>query len=272
MKVINLSLVPILFMSNYAYADFPEPQYAVHITNFTRSVKDISVGGFKNLNFPIAVLSGPTEENFYYSQYTTFEHPTKDDEGFYYGIQPHSNGKARVLFSYFGKKGRVTDKAHCSAGADGGSGVSCNTVNIPFSIGTIYNFNAVLTNETEQENFWEGYVTDTITNVRTKIGSWATPKSIGYLSGLGAGFIEDYIGIGNCSDIPSTTAYFGAGTSVVTPTTTNRLDIDPAYKVGVCADHVKFTSFLNEYGGLTIMQKAGDNFDGNSNTENSKKR
>ncbi len=104
------------------------------------------------------------------------------------GIQPKGNGQASAIFSFFGKKARVIDNTHCSGGADGGSGVSC-AVTVPFQLGVEYHFTAKLVKEDANENVWEGIISTAGKNDSTKIGSWATPKSMEYLSGHSIGFI-----------------------------------------------------------------------------------
>lgn len=252
-----LTAVALMALSQISHADFTTTQWGVHITNFTGSVPQKPKDGFKNMVHSISVVSGPLQEKLYYAQYQNFNNPTADNEGYYYGIQPKGSGQAQVLFSYFGKGARVIDTAHCSAGADGGSGVSCNTVRIPFALGVIYDFNVVLVSETGSENLWEGYVTDTSSNVRTKIGAWTTPKTIGYLSGSSIGFIEDYVGIKSCVEVPATSAYFGPGTSRISDSIVARGTIDAPYKVGVCAGKVDFSSQTHDGGGRTIIQAQG---------------
>ncbi len=244
-----------------SYAGFPDTQWAVHITNFTGSFPAKPKEGFKNLSFSISVLSGPLTEKFYYSQYINFNSPTSDNEAYYYGIQPAGNGQALIIFSYFGKAGRAIDIDHCSSGADGGNGITCNTVKIPFALGNTYDFLAVLTEETASENLWEGYVTDAATQEKVKIGAWATPKTLGYLSGSNIGFIEDYTGIKNCAEIPATSAYFSAGTSQLDANTIATSVVNKAYKVGVCAHSVNFSSFIDERGGISIIQNDGEDND-----------
>ena len=250
-------LILLLTLTSSVYAGFVNTQYAVHITNFEGYIPNKPEGGFTNLNYPIAVLSGPLEESFYYSQYVNFNSPTSDDNGFYFGIQPLDNGRARVLFSYFGSGGRITDKKHCSEGADGDNGISCTEVEIPFKLGTSYKFSIMLLKQTYSDNFWEGYVTDMSTNIKTQIGAWSTPKEIGFLSDSSIGFIEYYMGIDSCADIPATSAYFGAGNSKLDPSSISKGTIDAAYSVGVCKNLVEFSSFADIDEGITIVQKKG---------------
>ncbi|RQU48880.1 hypothetical protein DF143_37505 [Burkholderia cenocepacia] len=256
-NIYYLTVFALLLLSQTSHADFTTTQWGVHITNFTGSVPQKPKDGFKNMTHPISVVSGPLEEKLYYAQYQNFNTPTSDNEGYYYGIQPKGGGIAQVLFSYFGKGARSIDTAHCSSGADGGNGVSCNTVRIPFALGVIYNFDIVLASETSSENLWEGYVTDTSSNVKTKVGAWTTPKTIGYLSGSSIGFIENYVGIKSCAEIPATSAYFGPGTSRIADSVIARGAINAPYKVGVCAGKVSFSSQTHDGGGRTIIQAQG---------------
>ncbi|MFM0069383.1 carbohydrate-binding protein [Paraburkholderia aspalathi] len=259
----------LLIFYQTANAEFSSTQWGVHISNFTGSVPQKPKDGFRNLTYPINVASGPLEEKFYYSQYVSFNNPTAESEGFYYGIQPQGNGTAQVIFSYFGKGARVIDTAHCSTGADGGNGVSCNKVKIPFRLGVIYNFNAILSSESATENSWEGSVTDTSTNIKTDIGAWTTPKAIGYLSGSSIGFIEDYVGIRSCAEIPATSAYFGPGASQISASVFAKGSINAPYKVGVCSGNVNISSQVHDDGGRTIIQGQGQDLNTGGNTTGS---
>ncbi|CRY44925.1 DUF3472 domain-containing protein [Burkholderia pseudomallei] len=232
-------------------------QYGVHVVNFFGNFKEKPPEGFRNLTYPINILYGPNERKLYYAQYVMFNEATHGKGAFYYGIQPQGGGEAFVLFSFFGKNARVVDAKHCSEGADGGEGVTCNTVKIKFKFGVIYDFSVELVGEGVNENIWEGSVFDTSTREKIKIGSWATPKSIGYLSGLSSGFIEDFVGVDRCSDIPATSAYFGPGVSQIAESRTAKGTIDSPFGVGVCNGKVKFSSESHDDGGRTITQERG---------------
>ncbi|HHT2664600.1 TPA: DUF3472 domain-containing protein [Citrobacter freundii] len=246
-----------LFLPGYTNAAFPTEQYAVHITNFSGRIPETPAEGWQEISHAIRINAGPASESMYYAQYVSFSTATDDDEGYYYGIQPQGNGRALVLFSYFGKGGQPVDTQHCSQGADGGEGVSCDTVVIPFKYGENYIFSAKLIGETKNENIWEGSVVAASTNVRTKLGSWGTPKSIGYLSGQSIGFIEAYMGIRSCADIPATSAYFSPGKAARTDHSIVTGNIIETYPVGVCDGKVAFHASAEAIGGITLTQSKG---------------
>ena len=173
------------------------------------------------------------------------------------GLQPKSNGQASAIFSFFGKGARVIDNTHCSDGADGGDGVSC-AATVPFEFGIEYHLTAKLIKEDAHENVWAGEISTVGKNDRKKIGSWATPKSMEYLSGHSIGFIEDYTGIKSCADIPATMARFGGGYYAgKTASEEVRGTITAPYGVGVCKGKVAFSSTVDNKGNRTIVQQKG---------------
>ena len=258
--ITGAAMVAGLALSGSASAAFQETQYAVHVTNFTSSIPG-SNNGFTTLTYPITVESDNGKKALYYAQYIPFKHQTKDGEAYYYGIQPRASGKALVIFSLFGGKGsRVIDKEHCSGGADNLAigGITCNKVSIPYHQGVTYNFTASLQQHSETENIWVGEVEDTSTGKKTQIGSWATPAAIGYPSGNAIGFIEDYVGIRSCADIPATTATFGKPIGrVENDDKVYEGTVNEAYGVGVCNGKVAFTSTKLPDNGLRVIQEQG---------------
>ncbi|WP_333676132.1 hypothetical protein [Dyella sp.] len=256
-RLTKLSIIASTFaMAGVAQAGFSSVQYGVHITNFVGGMSG-GLNGFTELTYPITVLSGPVDRAMYYSQYIYFKNHTAKNEAYYYGIQPQGNGEALLIFSYFGEGARVIDRAHCSEGADYGNGITCNTVKVPFSLGTTYDFTATLVSGTSAENVWEGYVKDTKTGIVTKIGSWSTPAALGYLSGESIGFIEYYTGLRSCAEIPATTAIFGPGMGSLNNGAPVFGVVANAYGVGVCNGKVMFSSYPLQGGGQEIVQQQG---------------
>ncbi|MGP2888829.1 DUF3472 domain-containing protein [Serratia marcescens] len=255
-KILSLFTALAMLPSINAMAAFPHTQWAVHVTNFTGSLPNKPSEGFKNLTFPIAIVSGPIERKFYYSQYVYFNN-SSGGGAYYTGVQPKGNGQASIIFSFFGKGARVIDNVHCSGGADGGNGVSC-AATVPFELGVEYHLTAELVKEGDHENVWEGSISTYGKSGRQKIGSWATPKTMGYLSGSSIGFIEDYTGIKSCADIPTTTARFGGGYYTgKTASEEVRGAITAPYGVGVCKGKVAFSSSVDGKGNRTIVQQKG---------------
>lgn len=253
-----LALACTLPFSNESTAAFPKKQHSVHVTNFTATFNHKPEGGFKTLTHPITVLSGPSDTRFYYARYVWFDKPDSAHHynAFYYGIQPRGQGNAAVIFSFFGKHARVVDTTHCRSGADGGNGVSCSAT-IPFHLGTEYFFNIKLVEENATENIWKGTVQYSVGPVVTRdIGTWATPKTSGYLSDKGMGFVEHYPGIDRCADIPATRVRFGG--RAFTQYGAGAETLHAPYAVGVCKGKVAFSSTLDpKSGDLTITQQQG---------------
>ena len=241
-------------------AAFPTKQHAVHVTNFTGSIKNSDGKGFVSLTYPITVESGTDERKFYYSQYVQFKNKTTAGEAYYNGVQPRGNGTAQFVFSLFGGKGaHVLDTAHCKQGADNYAigGVSCAII-LPYAVGVTYNFTAYLKEHTDTDNVWVGEVEDTSTGKKTQIGSWSTPVSIGYLSGNSIGFIEDYVALLSCDEIPPTTALFGTPVGLQENDTREyKGSINKAYAVAQCKGKVAFTSEKQPDGGLRVEQQQG---------------
>lgn len=244
-----------LALSHSSYARFHSTKWAVHVTNFTGEITDKPHQGFTTLIYPIKIISGPTRTKFYYSQYVSFTH-ARDREAYYMGLQPNSSGKASVLFSVFGQGVRPIDN-NCTGEADGGDGSSCIKVIRGFKFNKTYRFIATLEGHTSKENTWAGYVIDAATGVKTRIGSWATPTSWGYMSGKSIGFIEAFVGIKSCNEIPATSAWLGSGVGKTDSGIAYYGKMNRAYGTGVCNGKVPFSSRVDERDGLTIIQSQG---------------
>ena len=102
---------------------------------------------------------------------------------------------------------------------------------------------------------------NTATGKVTRIGSWATPASLGYLTGKRVGFVEDYSGIKNCSEISPNTVVFGGPTALAE----GSAEIHKGWlenatyseRNGVCKNKVAFTSIQLPDGGIRIEQQQG---------------
>lgn len=262
MKIKHIVLICSGFLP-LLYSGLVSAVEGVHITRFEGTTKD-NAGPYISKTYPITIETEYNEKRFYYAEQGYFEHPTKDDEIYYTGIQPQGDGTARVLFSLFGGNGaRILDTKNCRGGADDLpiGGVTCANVIIPFAAGVTYNFTVSLIQHTDKENSWKGVVEDTSTGEVTQIGSWATPASLGYFTGRTVGFVEDYSDITNCSEDPPTTVVFGGPVSYTE-------NSQVAYKTilgkaeyskvnGICENKIKFTSTQLPDGGLRIEQQQG---------------
>ena len=250
-------------LSVNALAGFPTKQQPVHVTNFTGKMSGGTNNGFVSLTYPITVESGYDSRKFFYSQSGTFKNQTADKEAYYNGVQPQGNGIGQFVFSLFGGKGaHVIDTQHCRQGADNYAigGVSC-AIKLPYTQGVTYNFTAYLKSHTETDNVWVGEVEDTSTGIKTQIGSWSTPASIGYLSGQSIGFIEDYVAHMTCNEIPETTALFGAPKGLQENDSLEYSgSISKAYAVAQCKGKVAFTSEKLPDGGLRVEQQQGQRY------------
>nr|WP_174505497.1 DUF3472 domain-containing protein [Acinetobacter sp. Marseille-Q1620] len=228
-----------LFSINHASAGFDKKQWAVHLLNFTGEIPNKPAKGFKTLTYPIKVVTGTDDRKTYYSQYINFNVPTQKRYAYYVGIQPQENNEAQVIFSVFGDAKKID--AECSGSADGGAGSSCSK-RVTYKKGVTYNFIADFDKEENNYNYWSGYVVDTSTNTKTRIGRWATPIAWEYLSGKSIGFIEIYTGINSCNEVIPTSAFFEGGIGELGNNVQSRGIINAAYDVGVCKGKFNFNS------------------------------
>ncbi|MCT4705683.1 hypothetical protein MUA03_07130 [Enterobacteriaceae bacterium H16N7] len=251
-------LVSFTFIQAAAGADFPRKKWAVHMTNFVGEIADKPAEGFEKVTYPITVISGPAEKHFYYSQFGYFNQGNDGRKGraYYVGLQPQGNGRARAVFSVFGYGARKIDSS-CTSEADGHEGSSCQVLFTEFKFNRAYNLVTELQDRNGSENIWVGYIYDTTTHVRTRIGSWATPADWGYISGKSIGFIEFFTGLTNCNQIPATTAWFGPGIGETGSHQEVMGSLSEAYGVGICKNSFSFSSATDSRGGLLVQQSSG---------------
>lgn len=164
-----------------------------HFINFTYSAP----GNFTTFEYAIKVDTNSNVDNIYYSQYFY----GNDHNGFYSGLQPHPNGKAGVRFSYFGNGATPLD-AHCRAGADGGSGVTCGANDLIYATGRTYIFRTIRSRDSQGFRY-TGTITDSTTEVTRTIGAWRVPADVVGFSNAANAFIEKFSGVNNCGDTPS---------------------------------------------------------------------
>lgn len=165
--------------------------------------------GVSNITFPMTVDPSTLHaDGTYFAD--QFDFTNAEDVG-YMGLQPRPNvnGHERLhaAFSSF-ISGSSTSDPQCSNGADGGPGVSCAS-----DLDAVYGDTYALTVSRSGPDTWTGTVTDTVTGIVTHIGTYTLPAGSGNLAGSQAGFVEDYLGVPNCSQTPHIDVTFGGPTS-----------------------------------------------------------
>ncbi|MGW1870883.1 hypothetical protein ACWCPS_35755 [Streptomyces mauvecolor] len=154
--------------------------------------------GLMKIGFPVTVIDRPDAAGYYWAQEFSFE----GGHGGYIGVASKNGGQ--VKFSAFGE-GFTTDSSHCRAGADGGSGVSCN---ISYSIAKKVAYRLEIAEI--GKNAWRGSIVDPRSGTVTEIGRWSAPDGSGLLKSKGTGFVEYYASVSSCESIPYAKIYFGA--------------------------------------------------------------
>ncbi|MEV0006987.1 hypothetical protein [Streptomyces sp. NPDC047973] len=172
------------------------------------SVSGAPGGGLTSLDFPITVNTGTAHvSGTYFAMQFGF---TGQSELAYAGLQPRpdANGHERLrgVFSSF-IPGTTSTHANCSAGADGGPGVSCG-VEFDATYGHSYR---VAVSQAGADT-WSGTVVDTATGRRTPVGTWKLPTGSGNLKASQSGFIE-YYDVPSCAQQQKYDVTFGAPSS-----------------------------------------------------------
>ncbi|QGI97508.1 hypothetical protein CEK26_010577 [Fusarium fujikuroi] len=131
-----------------------------------------SSAGIDDITFPMKMQGTPREEGLYFAQ--QFGWKGINDIG-YIGLQPRpdKNGKQVIhaAFSSF-QKGTTSTHKHCTAGADGGAGLSC-AIDIFGDYSHLYHLTVKHIGGTR----WRGVLTDTVTGTSNVIGEYTLPSS-----------------------------------------------------------------------------------------------
>ncbi|GAA2068625.1 hypothetical protein GCM10009801_17030 [Streptomyces albiaxialis] len=163
--------------------------------------------GLSNITFPITVNPGTAhKEGIYFAQQYDFA-----DAMGYTGLQPRENsgGKERMSarFSTF-TAGATTSDPLCHEGADGGPGVTCAV-----DFDAVYGHRYDIKVERTGTDTWSGTATDTVNGRSTHLGTWTLPEGSGNLQGSQGGFVEYYLGIPSCAEMPRSDVVFGGPTT-----------------------------------------------------------
>jgi hypothetical protein len=178
---------------------------------------DVSIGwripnatsdGFTDITFPMTVAPETLHRSgTYFAMQFTFVGSC----GAYMGLQPRPNlnGHERLhgVFSSF-HAGTTSTDSHCTNGADGGPGVSCAT-----EFDAVYGREYALTVRSTGAGTWAGTATDTVTGESNPIGEFTLPAECGNLEGSQGGFVEYYLAIPSCPQMPWIDVTFGAPSS-----------------------------------------------------------
>jgi hypothetical protein len=167
-------------------------------------------GTFAEVSFFETILEAPRFDKYYYAHQYSFV--GRDRIG-YIGLQPTSdlNGarRLRAIFSVFGE-GASTSDPNCHQGADGGSGVSCNVVKLPYEL----NQKIQLSVRQVAPRTWEGTATNLVTGRSDHIGRWTIVQD-GLIRPSQSAWIESYKLNGSCTrdTQPPTRVLFGLPTA-----------------------------------------------------------
>ncbi|MCF3122984.1 hypothetical protein IPZ68_25260 [Streptomyces arenae] len=172
-------------------------------------VSGAPAAGLSNLTFPITVNTATAHKSgIYFAQ--QFGFTNAPDVG-YTGLQPRPNsgGKERLSarFSSF-VAGTTTSDPLCHEGADGGPGVTCAV-----DFDAVYGHRYDIRVQRSGGDTWTGTARDTVSGKETHLGSWTLPPGSGNLRGSQGGFVEYYLGIPSCADMPRSDVVFGGPTS-----------------------------------------------------------
>ncbi|KAJ6490883.1 hypothetical protein C8R45DRAFT_901277 [Mycena sanguinolenta] len=210
------------------------------------SVTNVPSTGLTDITFPLTIVEADHISGYYFAQQYGFVNSSIG----YTGLQPRpddANGNP-VLHGVFSSfiDGSTTTDENCSAGADGGPGVSCS-VEWNGVYGRQYDFEVKSTGS----SVWVGTAIDTVTGERIHIGSYTVSASAGGIQSSQAGFVEWYPWNGgeppnHCALLPYQKTIFG------NPYTTHLLSIglqSASYEYGDCVGQVAFQT-QNVLGGV----------------------
>ncbi len=145
--------------------------------------------GVDRLVYHTTVLNAQAAKGYYWADQANFVH---GGHAIYIGLQPRERaGDYRAVFSVFGKGPRgISD--HTSNGADGGAGAS-GSIAYPWVNGHRYalEMKVIKSDKThDDEEAWQGSVTDEATHRTAVIAEYAVPKDWGHLSARSVFFSE----------------------------------------------------------------------------------
>ncbi|MGX9229833.1 hypothetical protein ACWV95_33610 [Streptomyces albus] len=171
------------------------------------SIADAPSSGMTDITFPITVNPETAHKaGIYFAQQYDFA----DGMG-YTGLHPRENQGSRerlsARFSTFTQGATTTDPL-CHQGADGGPGVTCAV-----DFDGVYGHRYDITVRKTGTDTWTGTATDTVTGKATHLGTYTLPAGSGNLQGSQGGFVEYYLGIPSCAQMPRSDVVFGGPTS-----------------------------------------------------------
>lgn len=214
--------------------------------NWGWTIDNVPDAGLTDITFPISVTGSDHEKHYYYAM----QYPFLGVDGIgYTGLQPQAdadNGTAQIrgVFSTF-ISGSTTDDDQCSEGADGGPGISCGLV---FEGDYSATYNLVIKNT--GGTTWTGTAVNKKTSEQLHLGTYTLPSSAKGIKGGHMGFVEDYLGVDQCSEM------IKGGTVVGKPfsdsTTNAKGGIDEPNASGTCSGQKANWSAKNGTDGWTM--------------------
>ncbi|KAF4475761.1 zinc finger odd-paired-like (opl) [Fusarium agapanthi] len=202
--------------------------------------------GIDDITFPMKMQKTPREDGLYFAQ--QFGWKGINDIG-YIGLQPRPDKNGRQVihaaFSSF-QKGTTSTHKHCTAGADGGPGVSCK-----IDIYGNYSHLQHLTVKHIGGTRWRGVLTDTVARTSNVIGEYTLPSSARKLTNGQVGFMEYYVWNDGEKHHNCTSQHFGR-VFIGDPTTktsgASGGKISDVYQAGECVNKLNLKATRNPHG------------------------
>ena len=213
------------------------PIYAHALVAIGWSVANNPSSGVTDLIFPINMANATHKSGYYYAM--QFGWYGASSIG-YTGLQPrpdkNGNSVVHAAFSSFVAGTTSDDSDRCKPGADGGEGYSCS---VEFQSSYSHTYDILV--ENTSGTTWVGTAIDTVSGVRTHIGSWTLPAGATGIKSSQVGFIEYYKWNDGkdhpCDTLPWTQVFFGTPT---TSTSSATPSLGTPYEYGNCKGKVDF--------------------------------
>lgn len=158
--------------------------------------------GWSNLIFPMSIQRAPNQRSYFYAQQFQFMAGAIG----YIGARPWmGQNQLSLAFSVFGKEVKVVSKALCRPGADDGPGISCSKI-VSYQPGK--KFYLTVQKSPVHQLRWRGFFSRSRQGERILIGEWEVPKHWGNLLNHQRGFVEYYMPVTSCLQLPKTDVTF----------------------------------------------------------------
>ncbi|KAJ7899776.1 hypothetical protein B0H13DRAFT_1622602 [Mycena leptocephala] len=202
------------------------------------SMTNVPSAGRTDITFPITILKADHISGYYFAQMYAFVNSGRA----YIGIQPRPDASGRAVLhgtvSNF-IAGSTPAHSNCHTGADGGDRVSCA---VEWNGDYSHTYDFEVKRDADDPLVWVGMAIDTVTGLRTHIGSYKLPAGAGGIQHNELGFVEWYPWNGyeppnHCAKLPYQKTLFG------NPRTTHEGSVGTQslfYETGDCIGKVDF--------------------------------